>query len=378
MSDSVTWMWFGNTGQINSTPGTPATEGEARSVIGDTAAGPDQIRPVTLQTDPRVIHTAQGRSLAYATTFNGNEGGASDFTYPSPADGDTVVSQVTGFLRVDYELTFPDGSTDTQEGVLIQMANGDRFFRPSRDDLADWDNVDALSSIKIVNASPLSSNTYVAPISFSPGIMNLSVPCFAAGTMIRTQTGDRAVETLQIGDMIWTRDAGYQPLRWIGTRRFDAVDLAAQPRLRPIRIEAGALGDAQPVRPLLVSRQHRILIRSAIAQRMFGTSEILAPAFQLADLPGIDTDMSAQSVTYCHLMFDAHQVVMSDGALTESLYPGAQALLALGTAATSEIEAIFPGILSRDCPASARPLTRGPKLRRLVQRHVENERHLVS
>lgn len=376
---TVTWMWIGRAPQINTTPGSPATTAEADALKGLRAGGPEQIRPVSLVGETRTISTQEtGWTQAYATTYNGARGGASDFVYRDPADGSREVSQITGFLRVDYRLTFPDNTTMDQEGVLIQMRNGDRFFRPSLDDLNDWRDIKQLHSIEVLKATPLPASTYVARISFAPSIMDLQIICFAAGTMILTDTGPRPVEDLRAGDRVWTRDAGHQPLRWTGTRHLDAVDLAARPALRPIRIAAGALGAGQPEADLVVSPQHRVLIRSAIAQRMFGTDEVLAPACHLTGLPGIAVDETVEAVTYCHLLCDDHQVLSSNGALTESLYPGPQALRALGKAALDEIEAIFPGLTTRDDAATpARDLVRGAKVRRLVERHVAHARPLV-
>ena len=45
-----------------------------------------------------------------------------------------------------------------------------------------------------------------------------SVPCFVAGTMIRTPRGEVPIETLQPGDLVITRDDGAQPLRWISLK----------------------------------------------------------------------------------------------------------------------------------------------------------------
>ena len=137
--------------------------------------------------------------------------------------------------------------------------------------------------------------------------------------MILTEAGEMPVERLVPGTRVMTRDNGLQELRWTGSRVVDAAMLDQNPNLRPIRIAAGALGLNQPSAPLSVSRQHRIMIRSSVARTLFGTEEILAPACQLTDVPGIAVDMSVSQVTYCHLMFDAHQVVDSNGAQTESL-----------------------------------------------------------
>lgn len=58
-----------------------------------------------------------------------------------------------------------------------------------------------------------------------------SVPGFVAGTMIQTTRGNVMIERLRPGDMVMMQDDGPQPLRWISTRRVDAVG-----RFAPIHI----------------------------------------------------------------------------------------------------------------------------------------------
>ncbi len=89
---------------------------------------------------------------------------------------------------------------------------------------------------------------------------------------------------------------------------------------------AGALGPGHPARPLVVSPQHRILVRSAIAQRMFGSAEVLVAAKQLLSLDGIDVAQDLETVEYFHILFDRHEIVFAKGTETESLYTGPQAL----------------------------------------------------
>ena len=380
--ETVTWVWFGKQGQINSTPGSPATQQEANSVVGHHAVGPDQIKPIDVTGDTRSI-TVDGRpTQAFATTYN--DSSTSGMTYMSPATGRRTTSEITGFLEVKYELTIPDSTaeggmrTEEQAGVLIQMKNGDMFFRPAKDTVVKWDHIDSLRAITITSATPLNANTYVATISFNLDIFDTPIVCFTAGTMILTDAGERRAEDLQPGDLVWTRDHGFQPLRWRGGRSIGSAELARRPNLRPVRIRAGSLGADQPRRDLAVSPQHRVLVRSAIAQRMFGTSELLVAAKQLLELPGIDIDDSAVPVTYVHLMFDRHEGIMSNGAETESLYPGPQAILGLGAAA-EEIFALFPALRDRtgDFP-TVRPFATGRKARQMAMRHAANEQPLLS
>jgi hypothetical protein len=201
--------------------------------------------------------------------------------------------------------------------------------------------------------------------------------CFVAGTMIATDKGLVAVEMLRPGDLVMTRDAGLQPLVWVGIRRLGKADLAARENWRPVRIGAGALGDHLPERDVLVSPQHRVLVRSPIADRMVDSAEVLVPAKDLTTLPAIDRADDVKRVTYVHLLFETHQIVFAEGAEMESLFVGPMTLANLDTEARQEVLALFPEILTRDA-APARALLRGRKARHLAQRHQVNAKPLVS
>jgi Ca2+-binding RTX toxin-like protein len=208
-------------------------------------------------------------------------------------------------------------------------------------------------------------------------IIDFSVVCFAAGTRIETDRGQCPVEALCVGDHVQTLDNGLQPLRWIGHRSLDAATLAAKPNLRPIRIKAGVLGDNIPARDLVVSPQHRILLKSKIAIRMFDTQEILVPAKQLLAVDGIDVAEDMDQVTYYHILCDNHEIVHADGALAETLYTGTEAMKAMSPDAKQEIAEIFG-----DLPFLNRPLARmnpkGKQARHLVERHLKNAKPLWS
>lgn len=203
------------------------------------------------------------------------------------------------------------------------------------------------------------------------------VPCFTAGTLILTPAGEVPVETLAVGDAVLTVDAGPQPLRWIGQRQMTPDELAAAPNLCPVRIAAGALGCNLPLCDLVVSPQHRCLLRSPIARRMAGQHEVLVAAKHLLGLPGVSVLPPDLPVTYVHLLFDRHELVWSNGAVTESLYLGDQAVAAVDAAAREEILALFPD-LAKVRPQGARPFVRGRIARKLVERAQSNRKPLVE
>ena len=208
---------------------------------------------------------------------------------------------------------------------------------------------------------------------------NTNVVCFVAGTLIETDAGPRPVEALAVGDRVLTMAGGYEAIRWINARTCGAAELAAHPKLLPIRIAADALGPGVPRADLCVSPQHRVLVRSAIAQRMFGSREVLVAANKLLALPGVTSAAAAREVTYVHFMCDAHQIVYANGAPTETMYSGAEAIRALSPAAREELIAIFPQLAEPDFAEDpAVPIPLGRRQRQLIARHIKNRRAIVS
>jgi hypothetical protein len=162
-----------------------------------------------------------------------------------------------------------------------------------------------------------------------------SIPCFVAGTLIRTPEGECAVEDLQPGDLVETHDDGAQPLRWSGSRR-----VKARGKLAPIQIKAGTFGNH---RTLMVSPQHRVLVRDALAELLFGQREVLIAAKDLVNDTSI-RPVEGGTVDYVHLLFDRHQIVFSEGLATESFLPGPQTTALFERPIVEEICAIFPEI----------------------------------
>lgn len=182
---------------------------------------------------------------------------------------------------------------------------------------------------------------------------SVDVVCFAAGTLIETtDRSQRTIEDLRQGDPVRTLDHGFQAVKWIGRRTLSRSCLAHNPQARPIRIRRGALGTDVPQYDLLVSPQHRMFVRSAIAARMFDHAEVLVPAKSLLALDGVEIAADLECVTYYHLLFDRHEVVFANGSAAESLYTGPQALKVLAPADRIEVLSLFPEVSDATIPPS--------------------------
>lgn len=195
-----------------------------------------------------------------------------------------------------------------------------------------------------------------------PGaLQRAGIPCFTTGTLMLTPRGEVPVQMLRPGDLICTRDNGPQPLLWSAMRKLVPDDLAARPDLQPVLIRAGALGNDRPV---LVSPQHGVLVRLPGG----GGTERLVRAVHLARLKGgtVRVARGLRQVTYVHLAFERHQILLTHGLASESFFPGPLALRMLGPAPLQEFARLFPGLVATssmtECPgiygATVRPFAR--------------------
>lgn len=246
----------------------------------------------------------------------------SDFN-ANPGDNDTVA--LAGFydnigqLRGDF----------ADDGIFNQSNAGDTVWGQ----VVDYtDNLQILSGEGLVV-----TGLGLSQASFT--VENTNVVCFDEGTLISTPSGVVPIEELRVGDMVQTRDNGPQRLLWVGERRLGAAELAANPHLRPVLLQAGYFGLA---RDLVVSPQHGILLHHDTRRG----SETFYRAKHLAQLPGGGARVmqGKRRVRYFHLLFEEHQVVFANGMACESLYPGPQGYGALSPAARAELATLFPDL----------------------------------
>lgn len=209
-----------------------------------------------------------------------------------------------------------------------------------------------------------SSGAVIGSMAFSN--IEKVIPCFTPGVMISTGRGEVAVEQLQPGDLVMTRDHGLQPIVWVGSRKLGLADLIAQPRLQPVKIGQGALGYGLPLRDTLVSPQHRMLIEGALPEMLFGEAEVLVAATHLTALDGV-RQVLTPGVSYIHLLFERHEIICANGAWTESFQPAERMLDSMEAAQRDEIALIFPDLAKADAPyPAARPSLKAHEARVLL------------
>jgi hypothetical protein len=323
-------------------------------------------------------------------------------------DGTSATLVATGQAYAGVTVTLlgielADIQLSTPVNIAVLESGGVQYFRFYNDDGSEADPaalLDSLASDLVTALSgsfgpllqPLVNAIIADPLTFleqnalltmdlTAGGSVAFVPCFASGTMIMTRRGEVAVEDLSVGDHVLTLDHGFRPIRWIGKRHLSARQLSLVPNLRPIRIREGALGDGLPCRDLVVSPQHRCLIRSVIAERVTGAREVLVAAKQLVGLNGIEVIEDDQPVIYFHVMFGAHELIMSNGALTESFYPGPMAMKGICAEDRMEIMTLFPEMYTASVEVvmpPARMLVKGSTARVIAARSAKNTKPLIE
>jgi hypothetical protein len=172
--------------------------------------------------------------------------------------------------------------------------------------------------------------------------------CFTPGTMIATPDGARPVEELRPGDQVFTRDNGVQEILWVGARAMTGAALDANRHLKPVRFARGSLGDGLPDRDMYLSPNHRVLVANDKTALYFEEPEVFVAAKYLTALDGVSI-ASPRWTTYIHFMCARHEVVLSEGAWSESFQPDDYSLQGIGNAQRLELQEMFPEL---DMPRS--------------------------
>ncbi len=117
-----------------------------------------------------------------------------------------------------------------------------------------------------------------------------------------------AVETLEIGDKVMTASGALRPIKWIGRRSYGGRFVMGRTDILPICIKAGALGDNVPARDLWISPHHA----------MYSSNGVLIEAKDLVNGVSIVQAEHVDTVEYFHIELDTHDVIIAEGALSES------------------------------------------------------------
>ena len=175
----------------------------------------------------------------------------------------------------------------------------------------------------------------------------------SATASIKTLTGEKPLGQIEIGDLVLTRDNGFQPVRWIGA-------LAAGSEPRQIVIRAAALGENVPCRDLRMALTQRVLNSAPVLTHTLEHSEALIRARDLLALDGVEMCDDRQAAAGWQILLDRHELIMANDMWTETWQPEAAQLAQLPKPEREAVLTLCPK-LSRKGAHRAFPAARRQK-----------------
>lgn len=134
--------------------------------------------------------------------------------------------------------------------------------------------------------------------------------CYASGGRIRAARGDVPIESLVAGEEVLVLRDGKQvlePVKWIGYTYINIVRHPHPEDVAPIRLRKGAIADNQPVRDLLVSPEHCLIIDG-----------LCVPAKLLVNGGSIVSERDHEPFRYYHIELERHGILLAENTLAES------------------------------------------------------------
>ena len=265
-------------------------------------------------------------------------------------DTSTLASIIMGFAPGDMiDLTAfeydPNGSAAVLPGNVLELTeNGSTY------DL-QLDPAQSLAGLFFTLSEDQSGNDGTL-------ITETTVACYARGTRIATPSGEVTIECLAIGDLVQTQSGASRPIKWIGRRSYAPRFAARNPAVQPVLIRAGALAPNVPRRDLTVSPLHAMYLDGA-----------LIPACDLVNGLSILRVPPGEPIHYIHLEFETHDVVLAEGAPSESFIDDGSRQLFHNAA---EFQALYPKARPNPAAYYAPRLSNGPLVetvrRRILKR----------
>jgi hypothetical protein len=297
---------------------------------------------VTEGPNPSVNSTIVSDNANAIGLVNGQEGLTASQIIDLPSIGVSQINSNNGPVTIDTAqanaiFTTQLSVTGSSQGTIIDTAKAIEALIPdelgalSSDGFSDLTitdvtlQINADEAVAILNGGytvnvPVGDDKIVADTSAKIGALTApqiagleadgflieTTPCYCRRTLILTDRGERLVEELAIGDRVATQN-GLRPIKWIGRRGYDGRFIRGNREVLPIVVRAGALAEGVPARDLWLSPSHALLI-----------DEILVEARCLVNGLSIAQTEAVDRVEYFHLEFEAHEVILAEGAAAES------------------------------------------------------------
>ncbi|OUI91571.1 membrane protein [Acetobacter indonesiensis] len=252
------------------------------------------------------IFIAKGSTIQANVTTPITFSPTNDGVYPNTLylTGSGTPPSITNFSHFD-SITFGSlisGDTN-QHNVYIRDAPGSTG--------STYEIYDETTDTVLVSPLTMAPGEDVTKITWQSDAGTLN--CFLSGSLIRTPSGDVAVEEISIGDEVITFDWKTnqeisQQVIWVGK-----ANTQVKPHLSddeagwPVRILKNAISEGVPFKDMLITPEHCLFFEGKFV-----------PARMLVNGASIFFDKSITSYDYYHVETAQHSVITADGILTES------------------------------------------------------------
>jgi hypothetical protein len=195
--------------------------------------------------------------------------------------------------------------------------NGGTSFSPT--DRVTVNNIDnssflSISNIKDTLIKPdrwVTNNSTFAMRNPGLPVINIIIPCFLPGTMIRTANGDVPIEKLSSNDLVTTTQGEKNIIEKIVIK---CNDSKIQEHEKPVCFTKGCLGNNLPSKDLWASRFHKILYNG----EMICANELFLRKDPVSDTIVDTFDNKVTGVIYHHLVLEGNYPYYANDVVAES------------------------------------------------------------
>jgi hypothetical protein len=207
------------------------------------------------------------------------------------------------------------GGTNGLGTVFELVKNADGSYTPVT--LVNFDGADPLGGLIADAAGNLFGTTLAGGTGNGGTVFELSgagfqVACYGRGTLIEIARGQKKVEDLSIGDKVRTASGELRQIKGIGRRSYGGRFIMGRKDILPICFKRGSLADNVPKRDLWISPHHAMAFDDDAHGRVLIEAKDLVNGVSIVQAEQVD------SVQYLHIEFETHDVIIAEGALSET------------------------------------------------------------
>lgn len=307
VSDSwMNWIEVSNIDQIDTIQGNGVGEQAVPLLEGNVYYSGRDLSMTQVRGYDNYNNTGGGDGVLATNDWFPNDG-IDDKLEFSDDQGSEYVPDIV--VRADANVIYIDAAGNTRvvagvklEVIQVEMEDGSfrTFLSPVSSD--SLDNLGEISSIEITKVYDSDDK-----LLYSNRSIEGTTVCFAEGTLIQTADGEIKVEDLAIGDMVLSADGKQLRVKWIGRQTVSNTAAIMNP---PVMIHKDALGEGKPHSNLHVTAAHGMYIDGLVINAGALVNNDTIAFMSWNQLP--------KTVTYYHIETENHEVIVANGAETES------------------------------------------------------------